>query len=128
MTEPPKSRMSLLTFVTVSVATLAGWNIAVFVFAGFSSGDPVANDAASRPPILVALLLFPLPALAATLAFLFVARFESGRKVLAGLGVFLGALASTIVFSVLGLPGVVMASAVTGGFAVFARRLLDAPG
>ena len=115
---PP--RMGLLTFVTVSVASMAGAMAATLLFGAFAGEDDTA-------PILVGLLALPMSSLAAALAFLFVARFETGRKGLAALAVFLCSLAATIVFAGLYLLGLVLASVAAGGFGVFARRLLDSP-
>jgi len=120
VTSAEQSRMALLTFVTVSVATLFGVVLGAFIFGSFR-GD--GDDA----PLAVGLIVIPLPAISAALAFLFVARFETGRKALGALSVFFGTLASTIVFVGFGLPGLVVAAIASGGFGVLARRLLDAP-
>ena len=48
-------------------------------------------------------------------------------RLLGAVSVFFGALASTLVFVGLGLFGLVLAAAASGGFGVLARRLLDGP-
>lgn len=120
MSSAEQNRMALLTFVTVSVATLFGVMVGAVIFGSFR-GD--GDDA----PVAVGLIVIPLPALAAALAFLFVARFETGRKLLGAVSVFFGTLAATLVLVGLGLPGLVLAAITSGGFGVLARRLLDAP-
>lgn len=117
MTDPVPARMALLTFVTVATATMTGVIAALILFTGFLRDDD------SVPPA-VGIVAITLPALFATAAFLFVARTEAGRKGLAGLGVFLGGLAATFLLVRMGLLGLVLASAATGGLAVLARRLL----
>ena len=73
MSSAEQNRMALLTFVTVSVATLFGVFLGAVIFGSFrGDGD--------EAPVAVGLIVIPLPALAAALAFLFVARFETGRK------------------------------------------------
>lgn len=116
----PQSRMTLLTFVTVSVAAMAGVVGASLLLSAFLREDDTV-------PVPIGLMSLPMPAVAAALAFLFVTRWESGRKGLAAVAVLFGTLAATIVFAAFGLVGLVMASAAAGGFAVFARRLLDKP-
>lgn len=117
MTDPVPARMALLTFVTVATATMTGVIAALILVTGFLRDDD------SVTPV-VGIVAIPVPALFATAAFLFVARTETGRKGLAGLGVFLGGLAATVLLVGLGLLGLVIASAATGGLAVLARRLL----
>jgi hypothetical protein len=120
MSRVNQSRMALLTFVTVSVASMAGIVAASVLIAAFLTEDETL-------PSAIRFIATPMPAVAAVLGFLFVARFETGRKGLAALAVLFGSLASLVVLAALGLPGLVLASAAAGGFGVFARRLLDAP-
>ena len=120
MSSAEQSRMALLTFVTVSVATLFGVFLGAFIYGSFR-GD------AEEAPLAIGLIVIPIPAFAAALAFVFVARFETGRKFLGALSVFFGTLASTLVLVGIGLPGLVLAAIASGGFGVLARRLLDAP-
>ena len=112
--------MGLLTFVTVSVSAMAGVVAASLLVASFVQEDDTVDP-------LIGLMAIPMPAVAASLGFLFVARYETGRRGLAMLAVFFGTLAATMVFAVLGLTGLVLAAAAAGGFGVFARRLLDPP-
>jgi hypothetical protein len=112
--------MGFLTFVTVSVATMAGVIAASFLVTAFLREDDTI-------PPLIGLVAVPMPAVAAALGFLFVARFETGRKPLAALAVFFATLAATILFAAVGLAGLVLAAAAAGGFGVLARRLLDQP-
>lgn len=112
--------MGFLTFVTVSAAVMFGVVVATLFVSAFLREDDTV-------PLGIGLLVTPLPAVAAALAFLFVARFESGRKGLAAIAVFFGGLASTIVFTAIGSVGLILAAVVSGGFAVLARRLLDEP-
>lgn len=111
-------RLGLLMFTTVSVAFMAGIVVAIFVIRLVS---PDGNDI----PVLVGLLVTLLPCAAGALGFLFVARFETGRKGLGALAVLFGGLAATVVLVPLGLLGLVIAASAAGGFAVYARRLLD---
>ena len=120
MSRVNQSRMALLTFVTVSVASMAGIVAASVLIAAFLTED------GTLPPA-IRFIATPMPAVAAVLGFLFVARFETGRKGLAALAVLFGSLASLVMLAALGLPGLVLASAAAGGFGVLARRLLDAP-
>jgi O-antigen/teichoic acid export membrane protein len=112
--------MGFLTFVTVSVATMTG------VIAGALLVSAFLREDDTIPP-LIGLVAVPMPAMAAVLGFLFVARYETGRKLLAALAVFFATLASTILFAAVGLTGFVLAAVAAGGFGVLARRLLDDP-
>ena len=118
MTSSDQARMSLLTFVTVSVATMTGVVLALVLLGLFASD-------ADEIPVYIGLIVIPLPAICAAASFLFVARFETGRKGLAALAVLFGGLAATLVFVGLGPIGLVVAAVTTGGFGVLARRLLD---
>lgn len=109
-------QQSLVTFVSVALATFAG-----FVLQGLA----VVSVGGDQAPALLLLLLTPLPAVAATLTFAVVTRFSAGRRGLALAAVFLGTLAATVVFPFLGVPGLYLALAAAGGMAVLARRLLD---
>lgn len=118
--DPVPARMGFLTFVTVSVATMTG------VIAGALLVSAFLREDDTIPP-LIGLVAVPMPAIAAVLGFLFVARYETGRKLLAALAVFFATLASTILFAAVGLTGFVLAAVAAGGFGVLARRLLDDP-
>ena len=120
MTSPDVARMNFLTFVTVSVATMAGVVMALMLLGAFVRDD----DSIPAP---IGLLVTPMPAIAAASAFLFVTRFETGRKWLGALAVFFGALAGTVMLVGLGSFGLVFAAVAAGGFGVLARRLLDQP-
>jgi len=117
---PDPSRMGFLTFITVSVATMFGVVVATLIASAFVREDGTVA-------IGLGLFLIPIPSMAAALAFLFVARFESGRKGLGALVVFFGTLASTILFTAFGALGLILAAVAAGGFGVLARRLLDSP-
>lgn len=119
MSEPaPEARLGVLMFATVSVAFMLG--ITGIVFIGLSFAD----DDGSLPAVLGWVVIL-MPAGFAALAFLFVARFETGRKGWAALAVLVFGLASTVVMGGFELMGLVIAACITGGFAVYARRLLD---
>lgn len=119
MSQPvPPARLGLLMFTTVSVAFMLGITGFVVIALAF------ADDDGSLPAVL-GWVVFVMPAGFGALAFLFVARFETGRKGLAVLAVLVGGLAATVIMGPLGLLGLVIAACITGGFAVYARRLLD---
>lgn len=112
------STQSLVTFVSVGLAVFAG-----FVLQGLA----LAATGDEQVSVRLLLLLTPVPAVAAALAFAAVTRLETGRKGLATTAVFFGSLAATVVFPFLGLVGLLLTMVVPGGIAVLARRLLDPP-
>jgi hypothetical protein len=112
------TQRSLVTFVSVGLAVFAGFVLQAMALVA------VGRDA---PPVPLLLLLTPVPAVAATLVFGVLTRFEGGRQGLALTAVFLGSLAATVVFPFLGLVGLFLTMAAAGGTAVLARRLLVPP-
>jgi hypothetical protein len=69
-------------------------------------------------------VLTPLPAGLATATFAIVTRWQPGRRGWAMAAVFLGTLAATVVFPILGLLGLVLTLLAAGGVSVAALRLL----
>jgi hypothetical protein len=113
-------RQSYLTFVSVAIGQFAGFALALI--AAVSARDAAGNTG------WVGIVVTPLPAAVAAGAWAVVNRWETGRKWLAALAVFLGAFASLVIGLQFGLIGLVGAMAAAGGFGVAARRLLDSPG
>lgn len=99
-------------FVTVSVVFMFCYVLTSLLLNAATGDDDTVSWFVFLPAIL-------LPAAGASGAFLYVARFESGRKRWAVSALFFGSLAATFVL------GLLFAAVAAGGFAVFARRLLD---
>jgi hypothetical protein len=111
------ARLRFLTFVTVAIGLFAGFVAALMLALAVrdSSGNlgPVGYLAAS------------LPGLVAAAGWAVVNQAATGRKFLGMAAVFFGSSAALVFLAQFGPLGLVLAMAVSGGFGVAARRLLD---
>jgi hypothetical protein len=108
------------------LAPVGAVSVALAVFSGFvlqGLAVAVSGGPESVEPWLLGLFT-PVPAALATGVFALVTRGQPGRRTSALTVVFLGTLASTVVFPFLGLLGLVLALVVSGVVALVALRLL----